>query len=59
MVLDEDVIKLVGMDERVIGLLREPEVVMKYKFHVRLARKGPLDVDSYVVYHNSARGATV
>ncbi len=56
MILDRDVIKLVGMDERAISLLREPEIVMKIKFHVRLARKGPLGVDSYVVYHNSARG---
>ncbi len=55
MLLDEEIVRLVGMSEKSLTLLSEPDRVI----HFRLRRHLPPEdkvVHAYVVYHNAARG---
>lgn len=55
MILDDEIVRLVGMSEKACMLLTEPDRVI----HFRLRRHLPMGhkvVHAYVVYHNAARG---
>ncbi len=55
MILDDEIVRLVGMSEKAQLLLSEPDRVI----HFRLRRHLPPGykvIHAYVVYHNSARG---
>ena len=55
MILDDEIVRLVGMSEKALMLLSEPDRVI----HFRLRRHLPAGykiIHAYVVYHNAARG---
>lgn len=55
MLIDDEIVRIVGIDEKALILLSEPDRVI----HFRLRKHLPLGykvVHAYVVYHNAARG---
>ncbi len=55
MLLDEEIVRLVGMTEKALMLLSEPDRVIEFKLRRHLP-PGYEVVHVYVVYHNAARG---
>ncbi|MFQ6129184.1 MAG: Glu/Leu/Phe/Val dehydrogenase [Candidatus Hadarchaeaceae archaeon] len=55
MLLDEEIVRLVGMNEKSLMLLGEPDRVIHFKLRRHLP-PGYEVVHAYVVYHNAARG---
>jgi len=55
MLLDEEIVRLVGMTEKALMLLSEPDRVIHFKLRRHLP-PGHEVVHAYVVYHNAARG---
>lgn len=53
--LDEEITRLVGMDEKALMLLSEPDRVIHFRIRRHLP-PGHRIVHAYVVYHNAARG---
>ncbi len=55
MLLDEEIVRLVGMNKKALMLLGEPDRVIHFKLRRHLP-PGYDVVHAYVVYHNAARG---
>jgi len=55
MLLDEEIVRLVGMNKKALMLLGEPDRVIHFKLRRHLP-PGYEVVHVYVVYHNAARG---
>jgi glutamate dehydrogenase/leucine dehydrogenase len=55
MILDEEIVRLVGMCEKALMLLSEPDRVIHFRLRRHLP-PGHKVVHAYVVYHNAARG---
>lgn len=56
MLLDEEIIRLVGINDRALAILGETDRIIDTRLHVHLPSKGPISVQAYVVYHNAVRG---
>lgn len=56
MLLDDEIIRLVGVSERALAILKENDRIIDLRLHAYLPSKGPVSVPAYVVYHNAARG---
>ncbi|MCS7115989.1 MAG: Glu/Leu/Phe/Val dehydrogenase [Nitrososphaerota archaeon] len=56
MIIDSNIATLASLEPTALELLKEPEVVIKVKFHVNLPSKGPMGIDAYLVYHCTVRG---
>ena len=54
MLLDEEIVRLVGIEERALALLSEPDRVIYFRLRRRIPRHEL--VHCYLVYHNAARG---
>jgi len=54
-ILDEEIVRLVGMGEKALMLLSEPDRVITLRLRRHLP-PGYKTVHAYVVYHNAARG---
>jgi len=55
MLIDKDIIKIVGLDEKALMLLSEPDRVIHFRLREHVP-PGYNMVHCYVVYHNAARG---
>ena len=55
MLLDTEIVKLVGMGEKAFNLLNEPDRIIKCRIR-RHVPKGQNFVQVYLVYHSAARG---
>jgi glutamate dehydrogenase/leucine dehydrogenase len=55
MLIDEDIIKIVGLEEKALMLLSEPDRVIHFRIREHVP-PGYKMVHCYVVYHNAARG---
>ena len=55
MMLDDDIVRLVGMSEKALVLLREPDRVIHFRLRRHLL-PGQKVIHAYLVYHNAARG---
>ncbi len=55
MLLDEEIVRLVGMNKKALVLLSEPDRVINFKLRRHLPPEYEI-VHAYVVYHNAARG---
>ena len=53
--LDDDIVRLVGMSEKALVLLREPDRVIHFRLRRHLP-PGQKVIHAYLVYHNAARG---
>lgn len=56
MLLDDEIIRLVGISDRALAILSENDRIIDIRLHAYLPSKGPVSVPAYVVYHNAARG---
>jgi glutamate dehydrogenase/leucine dehydrogenase len=56
MLLDDEVIRLVGISDRALAILGETDRIIDTRLHAHLSGKGPVSVQAYVVYHNAVRG---
>jgi len=56
MLLDDEIVHLVGMSDRALAILSENDRIIDIRLHAYLPSKGPVSVPAYVVYHNAARG---
>lgn len=55
MLLDKEIVRLVGMNEKALMLLSEPDRVIHFKLRRHLPQEYGV-VHAYVVYHSAARG---
>jgi len=56
MLLDDEIIRLVGISDRALAILSETDRIIDLRLHAHLPSKGPVSIPAYVVYHNAARG---
>jgi len=56
MLLDDEIIRLVGVSDRARAILSENDRIIDIRLHAYLPSKGPVSIPAYVVYHNAARG---
>lgn len=56
MLLDDEIIRLVGISDRALAILSENDRIIDLRLHAHLPSKGPVSIPAYVVYHNAARG---
>jgi len=56
MLLDDEIVRLVGISDRALAILNETDRIIDLRLHAHLPSKGPVSVPAYVVYHNAARG---
>lgn len=55
MILDEEIVRLVGISEKALMLLSEPDRVIHFRLR-RYLPPGYKTIHAYLVYHNAARG---
>jgi len=56
MLLNDEIVRLVGISNRALAILSENDRIIDIRLHSYLPSKGPVSVPAYVVYHNAARG---
>jgi len=56
MLLDDEIVRLVGISDRALAILSENDRIIDLRLHTYLSSKGPVSIPAYVVYHNAARG---
>jgi glutamate dehydrogenase (NAD(P)+) len=56
MLIDEEIVRLVGINDRALTILSEPDKTINMRLHVYLPSQGAVSVPAYVVYHNAVRG---
>ena len=56
MLLDDEIVRLVGISDRALAILNETDRIIDLRLHAHLPSKGPVSVPAYVVYHNAVRG---
>jgi glutamate dehydrogenase/leucine dehydrogenase len=56
MLLDEEIIRLVGISDEALTILNENDRIIDLRLHAHLPSKGPVSVPAHVVYHNAVRG---
>jgi len=56
MLLDDEIVRLVGISDRALAILSETDRIIDLRLHAHLPSKGPVSIPAYVVYHNAARG---
>lgn len=56
MLLDDEIVRLVGIGDRALAILSEPGRTITIRLHTYLPSMGRVSIPAYVVYHNDARG---